>query len=48
MELDQFVEGFEHCVQRMRFQCHGGTQLMMHGVENRPSTWYATRNAQQG
>uniref|UniRef100_A0A183BTN1 Neurexin-4 n=1 Tax=Globodera pallida TaxID=36090 RepID=A0A183BTN1_GLOPA len=46
--LDRLVAAFDHCGQLMRFQCVGGQRLMHYGAENRPSAWYATRNAQHG
>lgn len=47
-ELERFMGAFEQCEQRMRFECAGGQRLMTYGGENRPSTWYGTRNAQHG
>lgn len=32
----------------MRFECMGGTKLMMYGDEKRPSSWYSIRNGQHG
>ncbi|KAL3124216.1 hypothetical protein niasHT_004805 [Heterodera trifolii] len=48
LELDRLVGAFDQCGQMMRFQCKGGQRLMHYGAENRPSVWYATRNAQHG
>lgn len=30
----------------MRYECRGGAKLMSYGVEERPSSWYSTRNGQ--
>ncbi|KAL3982786.1 Laminin G domain family protein [Acanthocheilonema viteae] len=45
-QLDRFIDGFENCVQYMRYECRGGAKLMIYGTEGRPSSWYSTRNGQ--
>uniref|UniRef100_A0A1I7W0P9 Neurexin-4 n=1 Tax=Loa loa TaxID=7209 RepID=A0A1I7W0P9_LOALO len=45
-QLDRFIDGFENCMQYMRYECRGGAKLMSYGVEQRPSSWYSTRNGQ--
>ncbi|KAK6111144.1 Laminin G domain family protein [Brugia pahangi] len=45
-QLNHFIDGFETCVQYMRYECRGGAKLMSYGVERRPSSWYSTRNGQ--
>ncbi|VDM94904.1 unnamed protein product [Thelazia callipaeda] len=47
-QLDRFIEGFENCEQYMRYECRGGAKLMSYGLEQRPSSWYSTRNGQHG
>uniref|UniRef100_A0A0K0F2N7 Neurexin-4 n=1 Tax=Strongyloides venezuelensis TaxID=75913 RepID=A0A0K0F2N7_STRVS len=46
--LEKFIDSFGFCKQYMRYQCRGGSKLMTYGNERRPSSWYATRNGQQG
>uniref|UniRef100_A0A914KRN8 Uncharacterized protein n=2 Tax=Meloidogyne TaxID=189290 RepID=A0A914KRN8_MELIC len=49
-ELDNFISSFEHCEQKMSFQCSKDQRLMTYSGEDnkRPSVWYTTRNGQQG
>uniref|UniRef100_A0A915NYW5 Uncharacterized protein n=1 Tax=Meloidogyne floridensis TaxID=298350 RepID=A0A915NYW5_9BILA len=49
-ELDNFISSFEHCEQKMSFQCSKDQRLMNYSGEDnkRPSVWYTTRNGQQG
>uniref|UniRef100_A0A0N5A0H9 Neurexin-4 n=1 Tax=Parastrongyloides trichosuri TaxID=131310 RepID=A0A0N5A0H9_PARTI len=46
--IERFIDGFAICKQYMKYQCRGGSKLMTYGNERRPSSWYATRNGQQG